>query len=305
MPLCNICGAEIAPNTPLYTIDRFMRPFDVHQCPVCGFIFMYPAPDAGQLAAIYSEDYYTAHPEEKRYTYLDERKNPAGHRAVNTARMARALRAVRKTFRDDPVNFLDVGCSFGALVQEAGALGCRACGIDISQYAAEHARRQGLDVRQASPEAIPDFGLAPAGFHIVSMIEVIEHLPDPRAALTEIARVMAPGGLLIIQTANMDGRQAKKAGPAYHYFLPGHLSYFSRKTLTRLLRECGYQNTQAFYPCEFGLLPKLKKSRGNFKSLRDYRAWPRIAWYHLKSKIHWREFALTSGMVVYARKTGL
>jgi SAM-dependent methyltransferase len=165
----------------------------------------------------------------------------------------------------------------------------------------EYARQQGLQVLRASPERIPDFDRM-NGFHIVSMIEVIEHLPDPRAALTELARVMHPEGLLIIQTANMDGLQAKRAGEAYHYFLPGHLVYFSRKTLTRLLLECGFENTAIFYPCEFGLLPKLKKSRGNFKTLPDYRAWFRIAWYHLRSKIHWGDFALTSGMVVYARK---
>jgi SAM-dependent methyltransferase len=196
---------------------------------------------------------------------------------------------------------LDVGCSFGALVHEAGLLGCTACGIDISEYAAQHARREGLRVLPAGPDNIPDFGI-PSGFHIVSMIEVIEHLPDPRAALKEIAARMCAKGLLIIQTANMDGRQAKKAGEAYHYYLPGHLQYFSRRTLGRLLTECGFEDIKTFYPCEFGLLPKLKKSRGTFQSPRDYLAWFRIIWYHVKSKIHWRNYALTSGMVVYARR---
>jgi 2-polyprenyl-3-methyl-5-hydroxy-6-metoxy-1,4-benzoquinol methylase len=276
---------------------------------------MHPLPGAEELADIYNEEYYTAPGGEKRYTYLDERKNPRGHRAVNTARLKRALRAVRKAFRsgrskrsahtpDAPpaqLNFLDVGCSFGALVQEANALGCRACGIDISAYAVEYARSEGLEVRQATPDKIPDFGVQP-GFHIITMIEVIEHLPDPRAALCEIARVMSPDGLLIIQTANMDGQQAKKAGPEYHYYLPGHLYYFSRKTLTKLLEECGFENIQAFYPCEFGLLPKLKKARGTFESARAYLRLCTICWYHVKSKIRWRNFALTSGMVLYARR---
>jgi len=263
---------------------------------------MHPIPGPEELAAIYNEEYYTAPAEKERYTYLDERKNPRGHRAVNAARIKRALRfTLFRSVRGSELSFLDIGCSFGALVQEAQAQGCRACGIDISAYAVEYAHSQGLDVRRAAPDAIPDFGL-PSGFHIVTMIEVIEHLPDPRAALCEIARVMSPEGLLIIQTANMDGQQAKKAGPNYHYYLPGHLYYFSRKTLTKLLEECGFDRVRVFYPCEFGLLPKLKKSRGTFQSLRDYLAWPRILWYHLKSKIHWGNFALTSGMVVYARR---
>ena len=300
MSICILCGSERA--APLWTISRFKRPFDVHRCPACGLIFMHPIPGAEELAGIYSEEYYTASAGEKHYTYLDERKNPRGHRAVNRARLKRALREIRKTFpSSDPPNFLDVGCSFGALVQEANALGCRGCGIDISAYAAEHAQSEGLDVRRADPVNIPDFGVQP-GFHIVSMIEVIEHLPDPRAALAEIARVMAPEGLLILQTANMDGRQARKAGPEYHYYLPGHLYYFSRKTLTRLLEECGFEKIKAFSPCEFGLLPKLKKSRGTFESARGYLRWFAIAWYHAKSKFHWGNFALTSGMVLYARR---
>jgi len=298
--LCLICGSES--HALLWRIARFARPFDVHRCPVCGFIFMHPCPNAQELAAIYNEGYYTAPAGEKRYTYLDERRNPRGHRAVNRARLQRALRTIQKTFRGVPIHTLDVGCSFGALVQEAGALGCRAYGIDISGYAVEHAQGEGLRVLQASPDRIPDFGIQ-TGFHLVSMIEVIEHLPDPRAALCEIARNMCAGGLLVIQTANMDGRQAKKAGPAYHYFLPGHLFYFSRKTLRRLLEECGFEKIKTFYPCEFGLLPKLRKARGTFQSPCDSLRWFAIAWYHVKSKFHWGDFALTSGMVLYARRS--
>ena len=68
------------------------------------------------------------------------------------------------------------------------------------------------------------------------------------------------------------------------------------------LKGCGFDSIIVFQPVEFGLLPKLKKSRGSFLSPWDYRAWARIAAYHWLSKIHFGDFALTSSMVIYARK---
>lgn len=295
---CPVCGS--AKSGLLWTIDRFDHPFDIHRCHACGLIFMQPLRVSKTLEEMYDETYYTGEAGTGRYTYLDERRNPRGHRAVNRARIRCLIRLHRKLHPAESkrkLAFLDVGCSFGALVHEAEAAGCLAHGIDVSDYAVKEGAREGLDLKKAVPEALPDFG---DPLDLVSMIEVIEHLPDPKAALCSIARAMRPGGIILIQTANMDGRQAKRAGPSYHYFLPGHLVYFSLRTLGLLLDQAGFRLIRVSYPCEFGLIPKLRKSRGNFTSVLDYRKWITIAWYHLKSKIHWGSFALTSGMVVHA-----
>ncbi|HPI90168.1 MAG TPA: class I SAM-dependent methyltransferase, partial [Spirochaetota bacterium] len=100
----------------------------------------------------------------------------------------------------------------------------------------------------------------------------------------------------------MDGRQARQLKDRYEYFMPGHLSYFSMSNLRSTLRECGFSRIKVYYPVEFGLIPKLLKSRHAFKSFKDYRAWPRISWYHVKSKVHCGTFAMTSSMVIYAYK---
>lgn len=298
-PLCTSTDAHF-----LWEITRFKRPFSIYRCNQCGLIMMHPLPTLASPDELYGKAYYTGTGGQGQYTYLDERKNPRGHSAVNQARIRFLLRLYRKLQAKTgatvarPV-FLDVGCSFGALVNAARLAGCEAHGIDISEFAVREGTRLGLDIRKASAETLPDYGKP---LDLVTMIEVIEHLADPAATLRALARKMRPGGLLVLQTADMDGRQAVKAGPEYHYFLPGHLVYFSLSTLTRLLDLCGFDVVSVSRPCEFGLWPKLLKSHGTFRSLWEYRKWLTIAWYHFKSKIHWKGTPLTSGMVVHARR---
>ena len=98
------------------------------------------------------------------------------------------------------------------------------------------------------------------------MIELIEHLKDPVSAIDECFRLLKKDGILVIQTANMDGLQARIKGEGYSYFLPGHVSYFSRRNLTEALLRAGFRGVRAFIPVEFGLMPKLLKSRGSFKT---------------------------------------
>ena len=72
--------------------------------------------------------------------------------------------------------------------------------------------------------------------------------------------------------------------------------------LTRALLRAGFSKVKVFYPVEFGLLPKLQKSRGDFTKLSDYKKWYAIAKYHMLGKIHWKNYALKSSMVIYAFK---
>ena len=139
-------------------------------------------------------------------------------------------------------------------------------------------------------------------FSVITMIELLEHLKDPIWALEESYRLLKKGGVFVIQTANMDGLQAKMKKDSYGYFLPGHLSCFSKKNLTDALLRSGFNRVKAFIPVDFGLLPKLKKSRGNFSSVFDYRHWLRISAYHALGLLHLGNFCATSSMVLYAFK---
>jgi SAM-dependent methyltransferase len=95
---------------------------------------------------------------------------------------------------------LDVGCGEGQFLRRASRR-FEAHGVDISVEGVEHARRAtGLaTVHLASAVELP---FADGFFSVVVCLDVVEHLEQPDAALTEFARVLEPGGALVISTPN-------------------------------------------------------------------------------------------------------
>ncbi|HET8528723.1 MAG TPA: class I SAM-dependent methyltransferase [Gaiellaceae bacterium] len=101
--------------------------------------------------------------------------------------------------------FLDAGCGDGRyLAALAAELPARRAGVDLSSRILETAaQRVEADYRQASLESLPfDDG----SFDLVLCTQVIEHVPRPELAVFELARVLRPGGRLVISTDNERNR---------------------------------------------------------------------------------------------------
>ncbi len=280
---CPICQSSFQ---PLYQIRRFTPALEILRCPQCGLQRQAVFPE--DLAALYGESYYSG---EADYSYEDERKQEAYYDHVWRAR----LRTIRRHV-PPPASLLDVGCSFGGFVAAAERAGYRGTGLDLSAYAVTEGRKLGRNLIQG------DLHQATGQYDIITLIEVIEHLPDPLQTMGRLYSLLRPGGLLVIQTANFLGLQAIRAGADYHYYLPGHLFYYSTRNLRLLLEKYGFHRIRFYRGVDFGLLPKLLKMRGGFHCLRDYRRMLPTTIYHLKSRIAFGDFALTSSMVCYARK---
>ncbi|MCX8122708.1 MAG: class I SAM-dependent methyltransferase [Spirochaetes bacterium] len=252
---------------------------------------MNPPLSKESISKLYQEGYYTGKAD---YTYYDERKAEQYAKFVWDAR----LKTIRKYVAAG--NFLDVGCSFGGFLNAASKY-YTVYGIEPSHYSAKYAQRRfGKDYIHCG--TLSDHPFAHNTFSVITMIEVLEHIQNPLEALIECYQLCITGGLLVIQTANMDGLQAVLQKEQYGYFLPGHFSYFTKKNLTETLQKVGFKRIKVYQPVDFGLLPKLLKSRMNFSKMKDYKSWLRIAGYHYLSKLHVSNFAATSSMVVYAFK---
>ncbi|HEV2770538.1 MAG TPA: methyltransferase domain-containing protein [Solirubrobacteraceae bacterium] len=92
---------------------------------------------------------------------------------------------------------LDVGCGTGIVTAAAAARGARATGADVAEgmLAVARERHPGLEFVVADAEALP---FSAGAFEAVVAGLVVNHLPAPQRAVTEFARVLAPGGRVAV-----------------------------------------------------------------------------------------------------------
>ncbi|MBI5689409.1 MAG: class I SAM-dependent methyltransferase [Verrucomicrobia bacterium] len=141
-----------------------------------------------------------------------------------------------------PLRWLDFGCGAGGFLKylrERGQVCGRPLdltGHDVGSYASLLRTTDGfriLDLDALTRE--------PAGsFDVISLIEVLEHLPSPLAPLQLVARLLRPGGLLLLTTGNLDSPVARRQGLQYRYCAPEiHVNLYNPRCLARLYHEVG------------------------------------------------------------------
>jgi 2-polyprenyl-6-hydroxyphenyl methylase/3-demethylubiquinone-9 3-methyltransferase len=105
---------------------------------------------------------------------------------------------------------IDVGCGGGLLSEGMAALGAQVTGIDLSEKALGVARLhlyesgQTVDYRLVSAEAMAEE--IPAGFDLVTCLEMLEHVPDPASTVAACARLVKPGGQVFLSTLNRNAK---------------------------------------------------------------------------------------------------
>ena len=139
-----------------------------------------------------------------------------------------------------PGKLLDVGCALGYLLEAARRRGWQVEGIDISQFAAEYARREwGITVHVGTTDSV---SLPDGGFDVVSAFDYIEHVSDPRNSLHCFRRWLRDDDILVLTTPNAASwRACLRSGTFPGFRDRTHLTYFTPRTISRLLHETGFQ----------------------------------------------------------------
>lgn len=160
--------------------------------------------------------------------------------AVARQRLARIATLLNKSPRD--MHVVDVGCSRGQFVAAAIAAGYRAEGVEPAPRIAEAARAAGVPVRTGLLE---DQGFADNSFDALTLFEVIEHLRTPLPLLAECRRVLKPGGILLVSTANAESWTAAAMGAHWDYFDMeldgGHISFYNPRSIAQIAARAGFE----------------------------------------------------------------
>ena len=88
---------------------------------------------------------------------------------------------------------------------------------------------------------VEDAPLPEGAYDVVTMWDVIEHLPDPASTLRAVHSALRPGGVFAVTTMDVDALFPRVAGRFWPWYMQMHLVYFSRRTLGELLRRCGFE----------------------------------------------------------------
>ncbi len=206
---------------------NLIPPERIVKCLDCGLIFANPRIHSHDIIAAYSDM-------EDDESYL---KEEMGRRMA-----AHLLLKKIKKFKLQGNKLLDIGCSIGFFLDEARKMGWNVSGVEISKWAVKYAKEKlSLTVHHASLE---DAKLPDNHFDVVIMQDTIEHLLNPRETLLEIKRILKPGGIVYVNTPNIDSFVSRILQAKWWGINQFHLYYFSNCTLGKLLANTGFHDFQ-------------------------------------------------------------
>lgn len=204
------------------------KTFRVVRCNDCSHVFCAPLP--ARVTESYEEvvdEEYLKHAESRRLA------------------AAAVLESVRKHVPAG--RLLDVGCATGDFLVASRAAGYEVEGLELSSWSCAIARERGLTVHQTPLSQFAE--KSAERFDVISLIGVIEHFPDPRRELQSIAKLLRPGGVVVIWTGDSSSWLAKALGRRWWYWQGQHIQYFTHKSLTRLVRMSGFEHVATkLYP---------------------------------------------------------
>lgn len=222
---CDYCGSD---NTvPICTRPDGLK---VVECTRCGLAYLNPRPNQSVVSRLYSKNYF-----KKEEGAGPARIGYADYFEISNRRTSFPELDFLELFQ--PLvgkSVLEVGCATGAVLVEAKRRGAIVTGLELSEYAAEEARKKKIPVIVGNFTSKIDI----LGTYDIAMaFEVVEHVQKPIEFIKQMTELIKPSGYLIISTANY--RCSFRYGMKWVGFQTSfeHLYFFSDEVLFRITKS--------------------------------------------------------------------
>jgi len=193
-------------------------------------VFLWPQPTPKEIENIYRESYY------KSWGVFTGEEKPETAR-LKKGTSDRYLKRVMLHRRSGKL--LDIGFAFVYLMEVAQGYGFEVYGVELSHFSSTIAKKKfGAKVLEGKLE---DSRFPNAHFDVITMFDLIEHIPLPLEFMKEVRRVIKPGGFIAITTPDTSSLSYRLLGYGgwFHWKLE-HLGYFNRKSIEELARHAGF-----------------------------------------------------------------
>ena len=226
---CPVCRSTGRPWATVF--DRHYRnpgTWDVHECESCRARYLSPMPSPEELGGFYPTDYYSHQPQPTAArswkSRLRSRLLPIGTKEPDFPRAGRML---------------DLGSGSGWMLEHYRGLGWDAEGVEYSESACIAGRARGLTMHHGS---LADVALPAETFDYVRSNHSFEHLTDPNETLQEIARILKPGGTVMLGVPDTKGLMPRLfRGEWFYVGAPVHTINYDRDNLRALLERNGFE----------------------------------------------------------------
>lgn len=229
IPLCPICQSPKrefflkSPNRILY------------QCCRCNLIYVWPKPKKEFVKNLYQKEYYQLASGKKILGYRDYEKQEI----VLETYFKKKLEQINKLVGGRRGKLLDIGCALGYFLELANKDGWDVSGLDISDYVVGQVRKK--ELRVVKGELIQQ-KFKPNSFDVMTIFQTVEHDLEPSRLLSEIRRVLKPGGVLILTTPGQKGILLTLLGKKWHgWQVEGHVVWFDKRSLKLALKKAGFR----------------------------------------------------------------
>lgn len=211
----------------------------VVRCKRCSLVFLNPRYDDARLAALYQDPQMfigTIDPEGRSRSIVAERSQ-------RVARFKGDVEALERHSKQG--RLLDIGCGLGFFLEALGPawepVGLEWSGPVVKMVAETTSLR-------VEEDRFPSHPFPSGSFDVVSMHNLLDHLPDPIGGLRAANQLLKAGGLLMLSLVNSDSMCARVYKSGYRLLGPNHLYYFSPRTIRSFLFETGFEEVSVEFP---------------------------------------------------------